>query len=91
VAEHRFGTGHNIGFHNTSILDKATGYIDHMLREAVEIRLHPNNFSRDLGFTLNQSWYLVTNMIKKYTDAPSRSRTKQSKQLTAHWPPMVCV
>jgi hypothetical protein len=41
VAEHRFNTGHNIHFKSISILDKATGYMDCVINEAIEIRLHP--------------------------------------------------
>jgi hypothetical protein len=31
-------------FSRTSIPDKATGFMDHLMEEAVEIRLHPRNF-----------------------------------------------
>jgi hypothetical protein len=41
VAEHRFETGHRIDFSTTSILDKAPGYMDCMIKEAVKIRLIP--------------------------------------------------
>jgi hypothetical protein len=44
--------------------------MDHFIKEATEIRLHPRNFNRDRGFNLNWSWYLVTNMIKQYRDKP---------------------
>jgi hypothetical protein len=50
--------------------------MDLMIKGATEIRLHPNNFSRDLEFTLSQSWYPVTNMIKKYTDTPIQRQAK---------------
>jgi hypothetical protein len=53
VAEHRFDTGHNIDFKSISVLDKATGYMDCVIKEATEIRLHPKNFNRDGGFTLS--------------------------------------
>jgi hypothetical protein len=81
VAEHRFETGHTIDFNNTSILDKATGYMDQMIKEAIEIRLYPNNFSRVLGFTFNWSWHPLTNMIKKYTDASIQRQAKAKQAL----------
>jgi hypothetical protein len=59
-----------MNFSSTSILDKATGYMDHMIKEAIEIRLHPRNFNRDRGFTLSETWYLVTNVLKQYRDTP---------------------
>jgi hypothetical protein len=64
VVEHIFETGHNIDFSSTSIQDKVTGYMDSMIKEAVEIRLHPRNFNRDGGFTVSQSWYPMTDMLK---------------------------
>jgi hypothetical protein len=56
MAEHRFDTGHNIDFKGIAILDKATGYMDHVIKEPIDIRLHPNNFNRDGGFTLSRPW-----------------------------------
>jgi hypothetical protein len=64
VAEQRFETGHNVDFSSISILDKATGYKDHVIKEAIEIKLYPNNFNRDGGFTLSWSWYLLMNVLK---------------------------
>jgi mRNA-degrading endonuclease YafQ of YafQ-DinJ toxin-antitoxin module len=50
VVEHRFGTG----------------YIGLMIKEAIEIKLHPSSFDRDCGFTLIRSWHLMTDMLKQY-------------------------
>jgi hypothetical protein len=44
--------------------------MDHMIKEAVEIRLHLRNFNRDGGFTLGWSWHPVSNMLKQYRDTP---------------------
>jgi hypothetical protein len=40
---------HNINLSSTSILGKATGYMDSLIKEVVEIRLHPRNFNMDTG------------------------------------------
>jgi hypothetical protein len=37
VAEHRFDTGYNIGFKSISVLNRATRYMDHVIKEATEI------------------------------------------------------
>jgi hypothetical protein len=37
VAEHNFNTGHHIDFSSTSVLDKTTGYVDRLVKEAIEI------------------------------------------------------
>jgi hypothetical protein len=55
VAEHRFETGHSIDFSSTSILDKAPGYMDCLIKEAIKIRLHPRNFNGNGGLNLSRS------------------------------------
>jgi hypothetical protein len=64
--EHRDETGHNTEFSSTAMLDKTLGYLICLIKEAIEIWLHPRNFSGEGGFSLTWSWYLVPNMIKQY-------------------------
>jgi hypothetical protein len=64
VAEHSIEAGHNIDFNNITILDKVTGCMDLIVKEATEICLHPNNFNRAGGFNLSRAWQTVTNMLK---------------------------
>jgi hypothetical protein len=33
--------------------------MDRLVREAVEIRLHPDNFNRDDGFNLSHGWHPI--------------------------------
>jgi hypothetical protein len=65
VAEHSIKAGHNIDFNNITILGKVTGYMDRIVKEAIEIRLHPNNFNRDGGFNLSRAWQPVTHMLRQ--------------------------
>jgi hypothetical protein len=88
VAEHIFETGYNIDFNNKHVLAKTAGHMECMIKEAIEIRLHPNNFSRDQVFTVNWSCYLVTNMMNN-TDAPIWRQAKAKQALdSGHWPPL---
>jgi hypothetical protein len=64
VAEHSIEARHNIDF-NITILENVTGYMDRLVKEAIEICLHPNNFNRDGGFTSSRAWQPVTNMLKQ--------------------------
>jgi hypothetical protein len=75
VVEHNFNTGHRIDFSSTSVLDKTTGYIDCLVKEAIEIRLNTGNFSRDGGFMLSWAWYLVMNMLSNQKAGRNRAST----------------
>jgi hypothetical protein len=57
VVEHSIDTDHRIDFSGTSKLCKATRYMDCLVKEATEIRLHPNDFNRDDGFTISHTWH----------------------------------
>jgi hypothetical protein len=50
LAEHSIDQGHRIQFHNASILATKTRYMDLIVREAIEIELHPYNINREGGF-----------------------------------------
>jgi hypothetical protein len=52
LAEHKFETGPNIKFDSTTILDKALGYMEGLIKEAVEIRLHQETLTGKGGFIL---------------------------------------
>jgi hypothetical protein len=38
------------------MLDRASGYMDRLVKEAIQIRLNQNYFNRDNGFTLSRAW-----------------------------------
>jgi len=58
-----------------SMLDRASGYKGHLIKEAIEIRLNYKNFNRDGGFTLSQAWYPVTNLLSNHKAGPGRAVT----------------
>jgi hypothetical protein len=39
--------------------------MERLVKEAIDIWLHPNNFNRDEGFTLSHPWRPVINMLKR--------------------------
>jgi hypothetical protein len=43
VAEHSINLGHRIQLQNASILAKKSRWMDWIIREAIEIKLHPDN------------------------------------------------
>jgi hypothetical protein len=70
VAEHSLTTYHRINFDGASKLGMATRYMDRLVREAIEIRLHPDNFNRDDGFNLSYAWRPIMKILQPSNSAP---------------------
>ncbi|XP_033609733.1 uncharacterized protein LOC117282788 [Cryptotermes secundus] len=47
VAEHSIDLDHRIEFHKTAIITSKSRYLDRIILEAVEIKLHPNNMKKE--------------------------------------------
>ena len=56
VAEHSLEQQHRILFEDTTALHRTSRYNDRLIKEAIEIRLHPENYNRDSGQQLNPAW-----------------------------------
>jgi flagella basal body P-ring formation protein FlgA len=73
VAERSINTGHQIDFSNISVLDRASEYMDRLVKEAIQIRLSHKNFNRDNVFTLSQAWNPVTKLLFKHDTDPGKA------------------
>jgi hypothetical protein len=81
VAEHSINTGHQIDCNNVSVLDRASGYMDHLVKEAIQIRLNYNNFNRDSGFTLSRSWNPGTKLLFTHDLDPGKAAIEPTTDL----------
>jgi hypothetical protein len=54
VVETSINIGHHTDCSSTSMLDREAGYMECLVKKAIEIRLNTRNINRDSGFILSQ-------------------------------------
>jgi hypothetical protein len=63
VAQHALEIGHRVEFSNTCRSAKTKRYMDRIIKEAIEIKLHPDNINRDGDYILSRAWQPVLRQI----------------------------
>jgi hypothetical protein len=69
-AEHSIDYGHRIQSQNSSILATKTRYMDRIVKEVIEIELHPYNINSEGGFYLSKSWKPLIGSLKTFRTWP---------------------
>lgn len=70
-------------FKDMMILARTAYYMDHVVKEAIKIWLHPDNYSRETEFTLSRSWNPATNITCKA--GTSKSNKSKDQWQIASW------
>jgi hypothetical protein len=80
VAEHSIDSCHRIRFHKTEVLAQTSGYMDRLVKEAIEIKLHPDSISRLEGFKLSKVFNSSTNLLRHSNTHTSRKSLKETEK-----------
>ena len=70
VSEHAHNTEHKPLWNKVKFIDRDPYYYTRRVKEAIHVRLHPNNISRDSGIEIPEVWMPTTKTTTTTTGEP---------------------
>ena len=78
VSDHANETGHLPIWKEVKFIDRDPLWYTRRAKEAIHIRLHPNNINRDSGIEIHEAWIPT---IKKHNSRSTTKRTGKEQHL----------